>query len=93
MCGWRVYHPVSVIYDAFNIPFKIEKKKKKAVEFYFPSLVYLSFPRMNGSVWAEPVGQMCDRCRPYRSAARGRFTLVVYSLILWRVCARECGGE
>lgn len=34
-----------------------------------------------GSVWADPVGQMCGRCRPYRSAARGRFARVLYSFL------------
>lgn len=49
---------------------------------------------MKGSVWADPVGQMCDRCRTYRSAARGRFTLVLYSLIsLAGLCVRPSAGD
>lgn len=79
--------PVFVIYDTFNIPFKIFNNKD--VEFYFPVPRVFEFPpRMKGSVWADPAGQMCDRCRPYRSAAPGRLTLAFYSLISRRVFAR-----
>lgn len=99
MCVWRVYRPVFVIYDTFNYSISNIQQKRRWVLFSRPWCVRVS-PRMKGSVWADPAGQMCDRCRPYRSAAPGRFTLAFFYSLIWRrVCAcarvREsvCGGR
>lgn len=49
-------------------------EKRHWITFSIP----LSFTWVKGSMWADPVGQMCGRCRPYRSAAPGRFARLCY---------------